>query len=426
MKIARILLTAVVALPAAVTASAQMPAHPGMGGPYGGMPAGYFQPTPAPPMNGAAPMPMGTAPMGADPMGAGGPTAMPADGFGSGGDYGQWYGDGGGPIEAGGNGYVGSNPGGRLPLFQRRMFRQRTGRGYFSADALMWHRNDAFSRVLNVQTPNRLTTAPAAIPFFTEPYMRTHDPNFGFETLPRITMGYVLRNDVAIELSGFYKDDFDAKFDSYGDDNLDSLVFGQQPLGSNWTSADAMFVNMSTAVHSYEINIVETSRVLNFMTGVRYVSVADDLLLTTIKNGSQNYASIGTYNHMFGVHSGVRSHLDWNLLGLDLGAKVGYFVNDAQSRSLLTSTGFPGRDGGRWGGQNDAMVAETKIALTFRPSAWFNIRAGYDCLWIVNTALAADQIDENPLAGANRTGFFMNAKGDLFLHGPSVGMEVNW
>ena len=31
---------------------------------------------------------------------------------------------------------------------------------------------------------------------------------------------------------------------------------------------------------------------------------------------------------MFGMQSGVRSHLDWNLLGLDLGAKVGYFVND--------------------------------------------------------------------------------------------------
>jgi hypothetical protein len=421
MKIARILLTAAVALPAAATASAQMPAYPGMGGPYGGMPAGYFQPTPAPPINGAAPMPMNTAPMGPmGPMdpGAAGPTAMPAEGFGGGGaDYGQWYGDGGAPTDAGGNG--------RLPLLQRGLFRQRTGRGYASADALMWHRNDAFSRVLNVQTPNRATTPAANIPALTEPYMRTHDPYFGFETLPRITLGYVMPNDVAIEFTGFYKDDFDAKFDSYGDNNLDSLVFGQQPLGSNWTSADAMFVNMSTAIHSYEINIVETTRVLNFLMGVRYLSVADDLLLTTFKDGSPNYATIGTYNHMFGVHSGVRSHLDWNLFGLDLGAKVGYFVNDAQSHSLLTSTGFPGRDGGRWGGQNDAMIAETKIALTFRPSAWLNLRAGYDCLWIVNTALAADQIDENPLA-TNTTGFFMNAKGDLFLHGPSVGMEVNW
>jgi hypothetical protein len=426
MKIARILLTAVVALPAAATASAQMPAYPGMGGPYGGMPAAYFQPTPAPPINGAAPMPMGTAPMGADPMGAGGPTAMPAEGFGSGGDYGQWYGDGGGPIESGGNGYVGSNPGGRLPLFQRRMFRQRTGRGYASAEALLWNRSDAFPVVLNVQTPNRDTIAAGNVSQFTQPYMRASDPFFGYETLPRITLGYVLPNDVAVEFIGFYKDDFDAHFDSVGDSNLDSLIFGQQPLGSNWTSADAMLVSLSTAIHSYEVNIVETTRVFNFMTGFRYMEVADDLLLQTFKNGSPNYAAIGTYNHMFGMHSGVRTHLDGTLFGLALGAKVGYFVNDAQSHSLLTSTGFPGRDGGRWGGQNDAMVAETKIALTFRPSAWFKLRAGYDCMWIVNTALAADQIDENPTAAGNRTGFFLNANGDLFLHGPSAGMEVNW
>ena len=420
MKIARILLTAVVALPVAATAGAQMPAYPGMGGPYGGMPAGYFQPTPAPPMNGVAPMPMNTAPMGPAP---GGPTAMPAEGFGTGGDAGQWYGEGGAPM---GDGYVGSNPGGRLPLFQRRMFRQRTGRGYASADALMWHRNDAFSRVLNVQTPNRATTAAGLISAFTEPYMRTHDPYFGYETLPRITLGYVLPNDAAIEFIGFYKDDFDAKFDSYGTNNLDSLVFGQQPLGSNWTSADAMFVDMSTGIHSYELNVVETTRVFNFMTGVRYVEVRDDLLLQTIKDGATDYATIGTYNHLFGIHSGVRSHLDWNLFGLDLGAKVGYFVNDAQQRTFQSNTGFVGRDLGRFGGQNDAMIAETKIALTYRPSAWFNLRAGYDCLWIVNTALAADQIDENPLAGANVTGVNINAKGDLFLHGPSVGMEINW
>jgi hypothetical protein len=423
MKIARILLTAVVALPAAATANAQMP-HPGMGGPYGGMPAGYFQPTPAPPMNGAAPMaPMD--PMGA-PMGPGGaPGAMPADSFGGGppADYGQFYGDGGVPMDAGG-GFVGRQ--GRPFFAGRGLYRQRTGRGYFQAEALMWHRSDAFAQVLNVQTPDRATTPAGSISQFSQPFMRTSDPYFGYETLPRLTIGYVLPNDVAVEFQGFYKDDFDARFDSYGNDNLDAVFFGGQPLASLYTSADAQFVDLSTAIHSYEINIVETTRFFNFMAGVRYVEVADDLLFKTIKNGASNFASIGTYNHLFGMHSGVRSHIDWNLLGLDLGAKVGYFVNDAQSHTLVTSTGVPGRDGGRLGGQNDAMIAETRIALTFRPSAWLNLKAGYDCMWIVNTALAADQIDPVTLAGGNTTGFFLNAKGDLFLHGPSFGMEMNW
>jgi hypothetical protein len=425
MKIARILLTAVVMLPAAATANAQMPMYPGMGGPYGGMPAAYFQPTPAPPINGAVPMnPM--APM--DPT-AGGPAAMPADSFGGAAapaNLGEFYGEGGVPMDAGG-GFVGSNPGGRLPFFQRRMFRQRQGRGYFSADAMMWHRNDAFARVINVQTPNRATTPAGSLSANTNVWMRTSDPYFGYETLPRITAGYVMRNDVAVEFSGFYKDDFDAKFDSYGNGNLDATFFGQQPLASNWTAADAQFIEMSTGIHSYEINLAETNRVFNFLTGFRYVEVRDAMLIRTIKNGGSDFASIGTYNHLFGMHTGVRTHLDWNLFGLDLGVKAGYFVNDGQSQVFISNTGLVGANPGKMGGQNDAMVADTRIALTFRPASYLNFRAGYDCTWIVNTVLAADQIDENPILGQNFTGFpHLNGKGDLFLHGPSFGMEVVW
>jgi len=424
MKIARILLTPVVAVLITASANAQMSGYPGMGGPYGGMPAGYFQPTPAPPMNGAGPMgpgPMAPGPMNISPMDP--EQAGPMNAGAMGGDNGQWYGDSGGPVEGG---MVGSNPGGRLPLFQRSLFRQRTSRGYFTAEALMWHRNDGFARVINVQTPNRLTTPAGNISKFSQPFMRTSDPYFGYETLPRLTLGYVLPNDLAIEFQTFYKDDFDAKFDSYGNSNLDATFFGQQPLASNYTSADAQFINMATGVHSYELNLVETTRVFNFMTGLRYVDVRDNFLFTTFKNGSADSASIGTYNHMFGVHTGVRSHFDWNLFSLDLGTKVGYFINDAQSRTIITNTGLPGRDPGRLGGQNDSMLAETKLALSFRPSASFNVRVGYDCMWIVNTALAVDQIDENPLLGQNTTGYFLNAKGDLFLHGPSAGLEFAW
>jgi hypothetical protein len=438
MKIARILLMPVVAVLITATANAQGPGypgmgHPGMGGPYGGMPAAYFQPTPAPPINGAAPMPMGPmGPMGAGPMGAGpmdpaggGQVPMGADTFGNGADMGEFYGEGGVPMDAGG-GFVGSNPGGRLPFMQRPLFRQRSGRGYFSAEALMWHRNDSYARVVTIQTPSRVTTPPALVSGLSAPAIRTSDPDFGYETLPRITLGYVLPNDVAIEFAGFYKDDFDATFDKYGDDNLDGVMFGQQPLASRWTSADAQFIDVSTGVHSYEFNIAETNRLFNFMTGLRYVEVRDNLIFRTTKDGLTDIATIGTYNHLFGLHSGVRSHLDWNLFGLDLGAKVGYFVNDAQQRTVQQNTGFAGRDLGRFGGQNDAMIAETKVALTFRPASYMNLRAGYDCLWIVNTALAADQIDEQLSPSANFTGVGINAKGDLFFHGPSVGLELFW
>ncbi len=79
------------------------------------------------------------------------------------------------------------------------ILRKRTSRGYVKLDAVMLHRNDATNRTLF-----NLGSVAAGTPILT-----AGQPDFGFETLPRVTAGFVLMNDIALEATVWYKDDFD-------------------------------------------------------------------------------------------------------------------------------------------------------------------------------------------------------------------------
>lgn len=451
MKLVRFLLSPALAMLIGATAQAQYgygpmggptggPMGGPMGGPYGVMPASYAQPTPAPPMNGGAPMPMpgGPMPMPADPM-QGGPTPggamQPAPVFADEfqGDMGGMNGD--AVMEE----YYGDGRGFRL-FGSRGQFRQRSSRGYFTADAVMWHRNDATAKNINIQSPVPPAVAPANPNI--RPFIRSFDPDFGFETLPRLTAGYVFMNDLALEATAFYKDDFDAVYSSYAPSGTLYATFfgvqpgvaGQGPPNSNWSNANIQQLRLATGVHSYEVNVVETSRVFNFIAGLRYLEVRDKASIFTFDGQSPgaiktDNATIGTYNHLFGSQLGMRTGGYWRLFGMEAQAKVGYFYNDGQSRVEISNQG-PGTGGARnsprFGGQNGACVSEMRMTFTYRPRPAVNLRMGYECMFITNVALAVDQIDDTPSAAINKTGTFFNDKGDLFFHGPFAGAEFRF
>ena len=47
------------------------------------------------------------------------------------------------------------------------------------------------------------------------------------------------------------------------------------PAASNWTQSQRQELKLATGIHSYELNIVETSHPINFISGFRYLEVRD-------------------------------------------------------------------------------------------------------------------------------------------------------
>ena len=61
--------------------------------------------------------------------------------------------------------------------------------------------------------------------------------------------------------------------------------------------------------------------------------------------------------------------------------------------------------------------------LIYRLTEVWGIRAGYNCYWLTNAALAPTQFDFGVLDdSASR----INDNGGLFLHGANLGVEARW
>lgn len=389
MKVARFLLAHALLLALAGAASAQMPP--------GAVPQGPVSMDPGAMMPGPASYgPDGATALGADcypaPM-AGGPV----------------YGD----------CYPGCEPGGRGRMFHR------TGRGYVQIDAVMLNRNDATGRIIAF---DRITLAPIAT---------GSDPDFGFETLPRVTAGYVLMNDIAVEGTVWYKDDFDGIYDGFNPTGttgrLDSNIFPFPIAGvagnrtSNFLDADLVQLANSTGIHSYEINVVETTRVFNFIAGFRYMEIRDQLRVNAVDTSGVTGTSLsqfGTYNHLMGTQFGVKTGFTKGLATLDTSVKAGMYINDAQASTLIRDINNTSiLRNTQLGGQNEAFVGEFQVNLTLRVAASTALRLGYQCMFIDQVALGVDQINAT---NAAQTGLSLNARGDLFLHGPSAGLDFRW
>jgi hypothetical protein len=306
------------------------------------------------------------------------------------------------------------------------ILRKRTSRGYVKLDAVMLHRNDATNRTLF-----NLGSVAAGTPILT-----AGQPDFGFETLPRVTAGFVLMNDIALEATVWYKDDFDGIRDATSTTVPGPLnaVFGAPlittyPAGSAFSDTNLVNVRAATGIHSYEFNLVETSHAINFIAGFRYMEIRDRLTIIATDTSlpaplGTGTAVFGTYNHMMGTQLGLTSKVTRSLFTLDSAIKVGAYINDSQTAMFVRDITAPILRQTKFGGQNEAFSADFNVNLTCQVSAAMAIRLGYQCMFINQVALAADQIVPPP--NANLTGLTQNARGDLFLHGPSAGFEFRW
>ncbi len=70
-----------------------------------------------------------------------------------------------------------------------------------------------------------------------------------------------------------------------------------------------------------------------------------------------------------------------------------------------------------------AFVGELNLSAFYRLTDVWDLKAGYNLMWIDGLALAPDQLDFN---FAPPNGNQLQNGGAMFLHGVNVGLEARW
>jgi hypothetical protein len=71
-----------------------------------------------------------------------------------------------------------------------------------------------------------------------------------------------------------------------------------------------------------------------------------------------------------------------------------------------------------------AFVGEVNLSALYRLTDVWNVRAGYNAMWIEGLALAPDQLDFDFATASS--GSRLRNGGGMFLHGVSAGLEARW
>ena len=175
----------------------------------------------------------------------------------------------------------------------------------------------------------------------------------------------------------------------------------------------------------------------SWFAGFRYLNVGERLNQTTqatvptpggpmIENGAYN---IRTSNNLYGAQLGARVRRTQGRFGWDATGLAGIFGNDAQQSQTVQD--FPPGPGpgavlrnvsNSQGGV--AFVGQANVSGLYALTNVWNLRAGYNIIWIEGLALAPNQLNYN--FAAAQSGSQLNNNGGIFLHGVNVGLEARW
>lgn len=168
-------------------------------------------------------------------------------------------------------------------------------------------------------------------------------------------------------------------------------------------------------------------RSFEWFTGFRYVNLGERLDIETqrivagVEYGSYD---IRTANHLYGAQIGARLRRSLDRFGWEATGKAGIFGNDAQqSQSVIDSHNFPlpGRTVSSSRG-GVACLSELNLSALYRLTDIWNLKVGYNAMWIAGLALAPDQLDFSLAAAPGG----LTSSGGTFLHGVNAGLEARW
>ena len=115
----------------------------------------------------------------------------------------------------------------------------------------------------------------------------------------------------------------------------------------------------------------------------------------------------------------------WGRFGWEATGKAGIFGNAAQETQSVTDfPNFALRPTVSSSGSEVAFVGELNLSALYRLTDVWNLKAGYNVMWIDGLALAPDQLDFN--FATSPSGNQLQNGGAMFLHGVNVGLEARW
>jgi hypothetical protein len=110
--------------------------------------------------------------------------------------------------------------------------------------------------------------------------------------------------------------------------------------------------------------------------------------------------------------------------GWEATAKAGIFGNTSQeTQSVIDYLDIALRNASSSGG-GVAFVGEINLSAIYRLTDVWNLKAGYNVMYIGGLALAPDQLDFN--FALSPSGNQLHNSGGMFLQGVNVGLEARW
>jgi hypothetical protein len=334
-------------------------------------------------------------------------------------------------------------------------------RGYGYAEVLFLERdNGSFDQPLILQQQK-------GIPDRT--VLSTSDLDFDFEPAMRILLGRRLHDGWAIE--GSYLGLFDADASAYlaapPQDEDDDPIALKLPGGLGtlnvFRDMDRIWVDYSSVMHSAELNLVRCQercttcghgkgdgtskaacgvsrgfpcRTWEWFAGFRYLNLSERLRLygERVQDETGNDTpglEYGVYdirssNNLCGAQLGGRLRGWGERWGWEATGKAGLFGNGAHQEQYVLDWDdglFPARERVSAAGGRVAFVGELNLTGVYRLTDVWNLRAGYNLIWIGGVALAPDQLD---FSGVPSAGDQLRNDGQVFLHGVSGGLEARW
>lgn len=302
---------------------------------------------------------------------------------------------------------------------------------YAFVEGLYWDRdNNSINQplVLNLNTNQVLLT--------------THDLDFNWAGGVRTTVGFKL--DPCCDCSCCCRAVEFTYFGIYDQEASATVALADQlripgDLGlavNNFFFADVVNVDYRSELHNFEANFPcccccyncdgTAGRSVEWFGGFRYVNFKERFSLLSIDfQESSTLYDIRTKNDLYGAQIGTRVRRQSGRWGFEATGKAGIFANDASqdTGALIDFPNFQVRPARSADETDVAFLGDVNFTVIYQLNSTWNLRTGYNLMWIDGVALAPDQLDFTNTA---TSGTQLTNNGSVFFHGVSAGLEARW
>jgi hypothetical protein len=247
-------------------------------------------------------------------------------------------------------------------------------------------------------------------------------PDFDYDTAGRVSLSHRFDCLIGWEVAYFGPFEWTQSNQAAGA-GLDSRIFAPGLNLSAFNNAVFHEQEYNSRIQSYEFSqkwwgwdVITTSA------GVRFIDVEEDFFF----NSTNALAETGslevlTNNHLFGGQLGLDLILPVGRFSTTTKFRGSIYANFIDTSILITNAGAVELDTAE-DEVDFAAFLELGYYVSYYLTPHIAVRAGYESMWLYGLALAPDQL-ANQFSGRRQA---VDTNGDVFYHGATAGVEVNW